>query len=438
MSTSALVLALLTGGSPSPVRSDDAQQIDFTQGGPADDAPKLPRNEWAGFPVVAGSSDIGVQIGAAVVLTRLTKDKKPYAFRTDLLASVSFKGGPRGYELVQQHHGFRFDAPAAFGTPWRLEPGVFVERTVNAGYFGIGNATPAIPVDDTGRFGSRYQYVHFELRGRLNARYPLDGRVPPPGSRGGPWWLKLGAQLRYVDPRAYAGSQLETDQQRREPDGEKYLYGTTPIVLPIVSAGILWDTRDDEIVPTRGAYDSVALRTALAFPTTEGSRYVGATVLLQHYFPLWGPLVFATRFFGDALAGNVPFYDLSQGGAFVPMEMLGGPQGVRGVPNGRFNAPIKVAANAELRAMFLPFKLFGERFELGAVTFGDVGRAFSRFGADPRDGKGLGLKFGVGGGLYLKWGQAAIFRLEVAYSPWAKDGNPGVPVGIYAADGQMF
>ncbi len=438
MQASLLVLALLTGGSPSPVRSDDPQDAQPETGGAVEDEPKLPRNEWAGFPIVAGSSDIGVQVGGAVVLTRLDKDVKPFVYRADVLASVSFKGGPRGYELVQHHHGLRFDAPSAFGTPWRLEPGIFFERTVNAGYFGIGNATPAIPIDETGRFGSRYQYVHFEVRGRLNARYPLNGRMPAPGTRGGPWWLKVGAQVRYVDPRAYADSQLEADQRRREADGSPYLYGTAPILLPIASAGIAYDTRDDEIVPTRGAYDTLALRSAVALPTSEGSRYVGATLILQHYFPLHGPLVFATRFFADALTGNVPFYDLSQGGAFVPMEMLGGPQGVRGVPNGRFNAPIKMVANAELRAMFLPFKLFGERFELGGVTFGDVGRAFSRWGSDPRDGKGLGLKYGVGGGVYLKWGHAAIFRLEVAYSPNAKDGNPGVPVGIYAADGQMF
>ena len=71
-----------------------------------------------------------------------------------------------------------------------------------------------------------------------------------PGTRGGPWWLKVGAQVRYVDPRAYADSQLEADQRRREADGSPYLYGTAPILLPIASAGIAYDTRDDALWTT--------------------------------------------------------------------------------------------------------------------------------------------------------------------------------------------
>jgi hypothetical protein len=36
------------------------------------------------------------------------------------------------------------------------------------------------------------------------------------------------------------------------------------------------------------------------------------------------------------------------------------------------------------------------------------------------------------------WGQAAIFRLEIAYSPDAVAENPGFPFGIYVEDGVMF
>jgi hypothetical protein len=48
------------------------------------------------------------------------------------------------------------------------------------------------------------------------------------------------------------------------------------------------------------------------------------------------------------------------------------------------------------------------------------------------------LKYGAGGGLYLLWGQAALFRVEVAYSPDQVAENPGFPVGIYVEDGVMF
>jgi len=38
----------------------------------------------------------------------------------------------------------------------------------------------------------------------------------------------------------------------------------------------------------------------------------------------------------------------------------------------------------------------------------------------------------------MQWGEASIFRVEVAYSPDAESANPGFPLGIYVSDGLMF
>ena len=54
------------------------------------------------------------------------------------------------------------------------------------------------------------------------------------------------------------------------------------------------------------------------------------------------------------------------------------------------------------------------------------------------DGSGVGLKYGVGGGVYVLWGQAAMLRIEAAYSPDAVSENPSLPLGIYVEDGTMF
>jgi len=86
----------------------------------------------------------------------------------------------------------------------------------------------------------------------------------------------------------------------------------------------------------------------------------------------------------------------------------------------------------------LRFRLFGDEFRVGNNIFLDAGRVFASYSADDRDGKGLGLKYGVGAGVFVVWGTAAVFRIEMAYSPDAVSVNPGFPIGIYAADGQMF
>lgn len=391
---------------------------------------KEPRTEWAGFPLVAGSSDIGVQLGGVGVVTRFSDGVQPYRVQAKIIASASFKDGPRGFETAQHSDGVQLDIPHLFGGRFRLMPGVFFDRTVNSGYFGLGNASAATPGPGQETIGARYQFIHQELRSRLNARYDLDG----------PWKLLLGTNVRGMNPKRYPGSKLDEDWSTKGADGSPLLYGTGPTLLGIAAAGIAYDSRNNEVVPTRGALHEASLRVAAGIPTERDVTHGALNVTLRRYVSLAGQyLVLAGRVLGDAQVGHVPFYDLSQGGAFVAMDMPGGAQGIRGIPNGRYSGKLKAVANLELRSMFLSTRVLGEKFRVGGVVFGDTGRVWNDYTfRSPSDGKGLGLKYGVGGGLYLLWGEAAIFRLEFAYAPEATAANPGFPIGIYAADGQMF
>ena len=119
--------------------------------------------------------------------------------------------------------------------------------------------------------------------------------------------------------------------------------------------------------------------------------------------------------------------------------MIGGSASIRGVPFGRYLGQIKAVGNVELRALLLRVHVFGQTFQLGNDIFADAGRVWSDYTFhSPLDGTGLGLKWGTGVGAYLLWGQAAMFRLDVAYSPDAVAENPGFPFGIYIEDGLSF
>jgi hypothetical protein len=391
------------------------------------DAPVTEHNEFAGAPILGGNTDIGFQVGVAATFTRVSPRYAPYRWKFDGLISASIKGGPRGLEAAQQSHDIRIDVPRALSGRVRIMPGIFFERTVNAGYFGIGNAAPAISNSD-GSFGSRYQYVHREIRARVNLRSPIAG----------PLSVMYGLTLRNVNPSTYAGSKLDLDSRRLDSEGDPYVRGLESMNHAILSAGLIYDTRDNEITPKRGSFDQYALRAGAATPTRADVAYGGANVIVRRYIPIGGPFVFAVRGLVDALAGHTAFYDLSQGGAFIPLDLPGGPQGVRGVPNGRYQGLVKVVANAEVRVTHLRFRLFGDEFRVGNNVFFDAGRVFAKYGPDERDGKGLGLKYGIGAGVFVVWGTAAVFRIEFAYSPDAVSVNPNFPIGIYAADGQMF
>jgi hypothetical protein len=402
-----------------PARADDTTA-------PEDDTRE--RTEWAGFPVVGGSTDIGVQLGAAAVITHVGERQKPYWWKVDGLVSMSVKGGPRGTEIVQQSHDMRWDIPGGGGGKIRLMPGVFYDKTINSGYFGLGNASRVVANPD-GSIGERYQFRAEELSTRLAARTPL----------GGPWSTMYGWQLRYVNPKAYANSRLAIDAATRLSDGRPLIRGLQPLGIATANAGVLYDSRDDEVFPRSGSFHLGAWRLSGATPTASGVAWAGLNFVLRRYTELPGSIVFAGRVIVDLMAGNVPFYDLSQGGAFDPDDEPGGPEGIRGVPNGRYSGLIKVLANAEFRRIHGGFRLFGSKFQVGTNAFVEGGRVWNDYTfADVRDGHGLGVKYGIGGGPFLIWDTAALFRIDVAYSPDASAANPGFPVGIYVQEGLMF
>ena len=150
----------------------------------------------------------------------------------------------------------------------------------------------------------------------------------------------------------------------------------------------------------------VGVRVEQGIPFDGGVRYAEAGAILRGFVPLVGPLVLAGRLVANFQFGDVPFYDLFQAGPFDQKEMPGGSAGIRGVPVGRYLGPIKVIGNIELRAMFFEFTVLKQKFSIGNDVFFDTGRVWSNYSFNsPLDGSGIGLKYGVGGGIYVSGGR---------------------------------
>jgi hypothetical protein len=379
------------------------------------------RYELAGFPIVGGNTDIGVQFGGAATLTRFHDGAFPYDWNIDLLLSASVKDDA-GFRLVQQSHVLRLDAPNVWSGRARLDTRASYQRTIDAGYYGIGNAIPA-PLSSNAR---RYQYLQEEPRvrnfSRLHLQHGLD--------------LAAGADLRYEAPQVYAGSKLADD--RMAAPGQTPVLGADSGLLAGIAGGIMIDTRDSEFVTRRGIFYQVGVGATVG--SMDRVAYGNASCVLSHYAPLGPDLVFASRFVAAFQFGRVPFYDLAQGGTFEAQYLLGGESGIRGVPQGRYAGLVKTVANLEIRGTPFPrFELLGQRLRVGTTTFLDVGRVWAHYSViSSADGTSLNLKYGIGGGVFLQWGEAAIFRIEAAYSPDAVAENPKLPVGIYVSDGLMF
>lgn len=433
----ALVAALAFTASPARAQDQDSHPVAPPRGGrpevrlpqrKASENDELdyvtPRLEPAGFPLIGGDSDIGFEFGGVGTLTRFANGTRPYVWNMDLLLATSVKSGPHGTEFSQQSYLWQIDVPHAFGSSVRLNPAIFYSNTVNQGYFGLGNASgyrrPAVVNGEPGRY---FQYDEREARLRELTRI---GWHPP-------WDFVLATTLRYAAPGAYPGSKLAEDVTTGR------IRGYRDTTLAMLGFGFLYDTRDNEYFPHRGAFHQLGIRGVQAFPLDASVDYAALGVVLAEYWPLGGPVVLAARGLIDAEIGHVPFFDLYTGGPFQTYEMIGGAEAVRGVPDGRYLGKLKAIANVELRAMLVDFRLLGQTFHLGGDVLFDTGRLWSDYTFHARaDGDGLGLKWGAGGGAYLIWGQAAVFRIEAAYSPDAIAENPKLPVGIYVADGVMF
>ena len=215
-------------------------------------------------------------------------------------------------------------------------------RTINAGYYGIGNATTVAPAPGQASLGRRFQYLQQEgwLRtiARLRTGTVLD--------------VAIAGNLRYEAPAAYAESKLAADLDSR--NGAPAVVGGQSALLGSFTAGAMIDTRDSEFVTTRGIFYQLGVAATVGSAEEVANGEVSA--VLAHYAPLGGPFVFASRIFASFRFGRVPFYDLQTGGAFEPESLLGGDQGVRGVPIGRYAGLIKAVANMEIRST--PFPAF--------------------------------------------------------------------------------
>ncbi|MET0792259.1 MAG: BamA/TamA family outer membrane protein, partial [Polyangiaceae bacterium] len=195
--------------------------------------------------------------------------------------------------------------------------------------------------------------------------------------------------------------------------------------------GVQWDTRDNEVSSHSGLFDTLDVKLSPGGTAEFPYRYGEATLNLRAFVPLGTPRVsLAMLVVGDWMFGDVPFYELAR---FDDTFALGGTTGVRGVPAQRYYGKLKAFGNVELRLEAVSFRAFGKSLTLGVVPFFDAGRLWADAEAHPElDGRGIGLKYGAGGGLRVQSGSSFVVRLDVAGSPDTQ------PVRGYFSAGQMF
>ncbi|RLD64072.1 MAG: hypothetical protein DRI95_10965 [Bacteroidetes bacterium] len=221
----------------------------------------------------------------------------------------------------------------------------------------------------------------------------------------------------------------------------------------VFKLGLVFDSRDNEPLPTRGIWTEAILVTAPKFTSTMEGGFMKFALTHRQYFTLVKDrLTFAYRL-GIQLnvAGHTPYYAeglmyyVTMKGAYN--EGLGGGKTIRGIERNRVIGDGLFYGNFELRWKFAKFYFMNQNFYLALSGFFDTGRAIQYIntedainnidweanGENPDDFFDVGgesFHSGYGGGLHIAMNQNFIIAIDYGRALSKKDGLSGLYIGL--------
>ncbi len=304
---------------------------------------------WRGnlYPYLYYSSADGVWGAAHYGLTSplgFAEQPQPNAAAFALDAGASTQGS---YSLI-------VDAQApAYWNGWRLGLTLTAARDNRLGFYGLGNDTPFASDSVTASAPYFYKVSRTHAGGRLT----MQRRVL------GPLRLFAGATIERTDFRALpGGSVFRRDLATGAVDST-----AIPFTDRSVHAGIVLDTRDNELAPHAGLFLEGLFAT--------GPDYTRTTATLRVYVHPLERLVLAGRVAGEGMGGSPPLAaQLSMESSERAFLAVGGYHSLRGYYDARFVGPDKLLGGLEARYALLwaPTVL-----EVMVVGFYDAGRVFA-------------------------------------------------------------
>lgn len=354
------------------------------------------RRELSGIPALNFDADEGVGYGAIAQLVAYGADSarayrwmlQPTLFRTT-----------RGRSDVTVF----LDGPQLVGGGWRLTAFAGREHHRATSWYGVGNATARDTAREDGADAYYHRFGRRQLRATADFQHGL-GTLPIRVLVGG------GASRAAVDLSPYdEGTTLLAEE----------LAGVTPppVRTTWARAGLVLDTRDREVGPTRGRWAELLVQRA--DDALGGDRdFTRASVAWREYHSLSPRLVLAGRAVLQQVAGDVPFHELSTiQGSFKPTEGVGGAGSVRGLPKNRYAGEGIALYGAELRWRARDLRLRDREGALVLSAFADAGRVWeeriraSELASDLHAGAGVGAR--------LALGRTFVVALDVAHSAQA-------------------
>ena len=412
-------------GEPDPTHPATPNQVGSRQEsaakapGDATAAPPARSLEFNIVPIAGGDSDVGIGGGEVADLARLDPAYHPYRWKLTSESFITFNRQDSKFVIPYQDYSLVLSLPELTSSRrlrFDIRPAFTDESTMK--FYGIGNATRLPPASVSLR-DTEYKRIHPTLS--IEARIRLVDR----------FYLQLGSIYTQNWLTVPPTSLLAQAQNASSADVRRLVGTFGSHGVELLEAALQYDSRDNETVTHNGQFHSAVVRVSPGLGTMLPYSYERLNLTLRFYLTLGKRVTLMFRAVGDTLLGEPPFYELAR---FDETPAIGGSKAVRGIPAQRYYGKVKVFENLEARGEILPFTVHGKHMVLGAALFVDAGRSWTELtrSHSDLDGTGIGLKYGLGGGLRLQEGQTFVVRGDIAWSPDAQ------PVGAYFAAGEIF
>ncbi len=322
------------------------------------------------------------------------------------------------------------------------------DAVVNAGWFD----------DDEDDYVTRMYYKYDRKMFRF--KVDLQGKLAGDNFR----WIAginfLNFKIKSVDlKKLNKGKDLGDDDYLPDVDGLFEAYQDWGIInqeeadggfVPIVKAGLVFDTRDNRPNPMKGVWTEAVIVAAPEFLGGESSFSKISLTHRQYFTLIPKDLSFAYRLaYQSTISGHAPFYYQSQVITSVlkgsSSEGLGGAKSLRGIRRNRVVGDGFFFGNAELRWKFARFRFINNNFYLGLNGFVDFGRVtkkiefdkpvFNPLSSTPGepfffdyDSEKMHTSYGLG--LRIAMNENFIISVDYGLAGNDQDGDSGMYIGL--------
>ncbi|MBQ2097412.1 MAG: BamA/TamA family outer membrane protein [Bacteroidales bacterium] len=202
--------------------------------------------------------------------------------------------------------------------------------------------------------------------------------------------------------------------------------------VTILKAGIIYDSRDVLMCPSRGFWNELYINVAPSF-LGSGDTYTSITASVREYFPVVGDRFILTYrlAFNTLLGGKMPYYIMPfySDTKFI-YDGIGGVKTVRGLKRDRLQGEGYLFGNFEARWKFLKTKVFNQDLYLALSGFYDAGTITNTYSSTAPKYKSESLHNALGGGFRIALNNNFIVSVDFGRCLNKEDGDNALYIDL--------